>query len=282
MFDILISAGELAQCLREPDWRLIDCRFRLDDPEGGRRLYMQGHLPGALYAHLDEDLSGPVIPGQTGRHPLPGTEALAATFSRWGIASRYTQVIAYDDMGGAFAARLWWLLRWLGHDKVAVLDGGIQAWLDAGGATRTGTEVAPAQPFHPRPRPEMLVDAGFVDTVRREQAYNLLDARAPERFRGEHELIDPVAGHIPGARNAFHAGNLDENGRFRAPEELRWRYEPLLAGNSPSHTICYCGSGVTACHNLLALEYAGFTGAKLYPGSWSEWVTDPEREVAKA
>ncbi|GIV61135.1 MAG: putative 3-mercaptopyruvate sulfurtransferase [Rhodothermaceae bacterium] len=259
---------------------MVDCRFSLQDPERGRRAYREAHIPGAVYAHLDDDLSGPVVPGRTGRHPWPDPDALAATLSAFGI-DETVQVVAYDDAGGAIAARLWGLLTWLGHDAVAVLDGGWPAWQRAGYPVRGGEERRPPRRFVPRPRPGLLVTAGDVERVRQDPAWRLLDARAPERFRGEHEPIDPVAGHIPGAVSAPFAGNLDDGGRFLPPETLRARYATLLGEVPPERVVCYCGSGVTANHVRLAMAHAGLGLPRLYPGSWSEWITDPARPVAR-
>lgn len=279
MFTTLVSPELLAAHLDDPGWAVVDCRFSLQDTERGRRAYCDGHIPGAVYAHLDEDLSGPVVPGRTGRHPLPDPALFVARLEAWGIGDA-TQVVAYDDAGGAFAARLWWMLRWLGHEAAAVLDGGWQAWLATGLPTRSGAEVRPPARFTPRPRPELLVTAADVDARRRDPAWRVLDARGADRFRGENETIDPVAGHIPGALSAPYADNLTADGRFRDAESLRQRYEALLSGAPAQRVVCYCGSGVTAAHNLLAMLHAGLGEGVLYPGSWSEWITDPARPVA--
>lgn len=274
MYTTLITPRQLKELTHQGiPRRIIDTRFSLADTEAGRRAYAQGHLPDAIYAHLDEDLSGEIIPGKTGRHPLPDPLQLAAQFGTWGIEAE-TQVVVYDDMGGAIASRLWWLLRWLGHDRVAVLDGGIQAWQASGGAlTPVVPDIIP-RTFVPAVREEMTVDAARVDAIRQDENYRLIDSRAAPRYRGEEEPIDPVAGHIEGAENLPFADNLRE-GALRPKTELKERF-----GNTdPARTVFYCGSGVTACHNLLAHEHAGLGMAKLYPGSWSEWITDPSREV---
>ncbi|HET6568098.1 MAG TPA: sulfurtransferase [Rhodothermales bacterium] len=278
-FTTLLTPNDLLAHLEDPGWAVVDCRFSLDRPERGRADYLAGHIPGAVYADLAEDLSGQVIPGKTGRHPLPSIEAFVETLSRWGIADG-VQVAVYDDAGGSVAARLWWMLRWLGHDAVAVLDGGWPAWQSAGFPTREGPETRPSRAFEARPRAESIASVEDVARANR-SGYTLLDARAGARFRGEVEPIDPVAGHIPGALCVPFSENLDEEGRFRPPGELRARFEALLSGASPSQVIAYCGSGVTATHNLLALEHAGLSGARLYPGSWSEWITDPSRGVER-
>jgi thiosulfate/3-mercaptopyruvate sulfurtransferase len=279
MYTTLISAPELNQYLYHPEWVVIDCRFALANTEKGRRDYQQGHIAGAVYAHLDEDLASPVIPGQTGRHPLPAVEKLAETFSRWGI-DESVQVVVYDDAGGAMAARLWWMLRWLGHDAAAVLDGGWQQWQSTGYAVRSGMESRAGRVFTPQPRPHLLADITEVLTIRHDPAYRLLDARSADRYRGENETIDPVAGHIPGAVSAPYVENLGVDGRFRPVEELRARYQNLLGDTPSEQTIVYCGSGVTAAHNLLALTHAGLGEGHLYVGSWSEWIIDPERPIA--
>ncbi|MCB0217801.1 MAG: sulfurtransferase [Chloroflexi bacterium] len=278
-FGSLVEVAELEPHLHDPSWALVDCRFTLGDPERGERDYLSAHVPGAVYAHLDRDLSAAVEPGRTGRHPLPAIADLAERLGGWGI-DQTVQVIAYDDMGGAFAARLWWLLRWLGHDAVAVLDGGWPAWLAAGGARRAGPERRPPRVFRPRPRPELVVDAATVAAMAADPSCRVLDARGADRYRGENETIDPVAGHIPGAISAPFADNLDAEGRFLSPEALRARYRALLDGAPAERSAAYCGSGVTGAHDLLAMARAGIEGGRLYAGSWSEWITDPSRPVA--
>lgn len=273
----VISPSELAPRLADPALCVVDCRASLQDPAAGRAQYLKGHLLGARFADLLEDLSGPIEPGRTGRHPLPSVAALTHRFRTWGIGDS-TLVVAYDDAGGAFAARLWWLLRWLGHEQAAVLDGGLGAWLAAGQLVT----AEPPQPrlgnFAPRERPELLA---FARSLTGEStARKLFDARAPERYRGDVEPIDPVAGHIPGAVNLPFAENL-RDGKFREPAELRVRFDSALAGAAPEEAVIYCGSGVTACHDVLAFELAGLPLPKLYAGSWSEWITDPTRPVAK-
>ncbi|ROR34152.1 sulfurtransferase [Inmirania thermothiophila] len=269
----LTDAATLAARLGDPGWVVVDCRFRLDAPEAGEAAWREGHIPGAVYAHLERDLSGPVT-AASGRHPLPAPGPLMARLGAWGIGPG-TTVVAYDDAGGAFAARLWWLLRWLGHRRVAVLDGGLAAWLAAGGGlARDRGAVRPCR-FEGRPGGMPTVDAEAV----RAGGWCLVDARAPERYRGEEEPIDPVAGHIPGAVNLPFTGNLDRAGRFLPPAALARRFAAL--GAAPQRVVHYCGSGVTACHNLLAMELAGLAGARLYPGSWSEWIRDPARAVAR-
>jgi thiosulfate/3-mercaptopyruvate sulfurtransferase len=283
MYTTLIPVSTLAAKLDAPaagvpDWLIVDCRFDLAQPAAGETAYRAGHIPGAVYAHLDRDLSSPITP-TSGRHPLPDPERFAATLGRWGVSST-TQVVAYDADNGMYASRLWWLLRWVGHRAVAVLDGGFKAWT----AERlpTSTEIPARSPsqFTARPNRELWLDAQQVQERVQQPDWRLLDARAPERFAGKVEPLDTVAGHVPGARNHPFATNLATDGRFGAPEELRKRYEQSQAGVADHHTIVMCGSGVTACHLLLAMEHAGKPGARLYAGSWSEWIRDPRRPVA--
>lgn len=276
---LLITPAEMSRYVGNPDWAIIDCRFSLTDPERGRRDYQLAHISTAIYAHLNEELSGPVVPGLTGRHPLPPIEAFVDTLCRWGIDAS-VQVVVYDDAGGAFAARLWWMLRWLGHDAVAVLDGGWQRWQRENYPARAGVEARSLRVFTPHPRPELLADTDDVAAWRTDPTYRILDARNADRYRGENETIDPVAGHIPGAISAPYAGNLGADGSFLSPEELKARYQKLLGDTPAERAIVYCGSGVTAVHNVIAMLHAGLGEARLYAGSWSEWITDPGRPVA--
>lgn len=279
MYDTLITPELLAGHIGEPGWVICDCRFVLSSPDAGRAAYRENHIPGAVYFHLDHDLAGPVTP-VSGRHPLPDAGQLAAAFGRAGITEG-VQVVAYDDVNGAIAARLWWLARWLGHPHVAVLEGGWQSWV-AGGYQVTADIAAPVpQNFVVRCNDAMWVSSAEVlATATGRQPGTVLDARAADRFKGRNESLDPVAGHVPGAVSLPFAGNLDSTGRFKRPTELRQRIEQSLNGSPPERAICMCGSGVTACHNLLAMEVAGMRGARLYPGSWSEWIRDPLRPVA--
>jgi thiosulfate/3-mercaptopyruvate sulfurtransferase len=277
-FTTLVSVAELAERLGDPNWVICDCRHDLADTEAGRRAYRDSHVPGARFLHLDEDLSGPKS-GANGRHPLPDPQALAARLGALGIGAD-TQVVAYDASGGTYAARLWWVLRWLGHDAVAVLDGGWGVWTKAGfPVTAEPPAVRPAS-FTARPRRERALDVGRVAARLGQNPPRLLDARSPDRFRGENETLDPVAGHIPGATNRFFKENLDPDGRFKSAATLKRELTALLGSTSPGQVAHYCGSGVSACHNLLAMEIAGLSGSKLYPGSWSEWCADPSRPVA--
>jgi thiosulfate/3-mercaptopyruvate sulfurtransferase len=264
---------------------LLDCRFDLADTGAGERAYTEGHLPGAHYLHLDRDLSGERQGGDgrfRGRHPLPGRERFAALAAALGIGPG-VQVVAYDAHGGMYAARAWWLLRWIGHRAVAVLDGGVAAWQAAGGAVGTDAsarEPATALPAAPATTPAMpTIEADALQP--RLGRVLLLDARAPARFRGDSEPLDAAAGHIPGALNRFFQLNLQADGRFKPADALRAEFDQLLAGRAPADTVHQCGSGVTACHNLLAMEHVGLGGSQLYPGSWSEWSADAARPVAQ-
>jgi thiosulfate/3-mercaptopyruvate sulfurtransferase len=279
MYRTLISVDDLAANLDDPAWVVVDARFDLTAPAAGEEAYLAEHIAGAVFADLERDLSAPVIPGVSGRHPLPTPEAIAATFGRLGVQDG-TQVVAYDAQGAAFAARVWWLLRYIGHEEVAVLDGGWQAWLAAGGAVRSGVEHKPARDLVPRARLELVADADDVDAARHHSGRRVVDSRSADRYRGENETIDAVAGHIPGAVNLPFAANVGPDGRFRPVPELRERFRRLLADTPPEAAIFYCGSGVTAAQNLLALSHAGGGDARLYAGSWSEWITDPDRPIA--
>ena len=279
-FTTIIGTSDLAAHVGDSTWAIVDCRFKLADENWGRNEYLAAHVPGAVYAHLGHDMSG-APDGTNGRHPLPNPATLADTFGRLGITGG-TQVVAYDQDSGMFASRLWWLLRWLGHDAVAVLDGGFSRWTAEGRPVATGNNVARIQRFTGTPRPEMTASVADVAALIERKDARLVDARAPERYRGDTEPLDRVAGHIPGAANYFFQQNLDEHGTFRSPDDLRARLSHALGGTPPEKIVCYCGSGVTACHNLLALEHAGLRGAKLYAGSWSEWSSDPNRPVGRS
>lgn len=258
---------------------IIDCRADLSDPEAGPRAFAERHLPGARHLSLDVDLSGPKTPG-SGRHPLPDRDTLAATLAQLGMRAD-TQVVAYDAQGGMYAARLWWLLRWLGHDAVALLDGGMPAWESHGGLVEfSAPRAAVAGDFVAGTPLVSVVDTAAVLANVDDNARLVVDARAPDRYRGENETLDPVAGHIPGARNRFFKDNLDERGQFQSPAALRAAFVAVLENTPPESAIMQCGSGATACHNLLAMEIAGLPGAALYAGSWSEWVADRSRPIA--
>lgn len=278
MSGLLVSVEELVAHAGDAQWRVFDCRHDLGDTAYGEKAYLKGHIPGALFLHLDRDLSGTPT-GRNGRHPLPDIETFAARMSACGVDAQ-TQVVAYDNEGGVFAARLWWMLRWLGHKKVAVLDGGLPGWKCAKQALVTDI---------PRPAPAAFVardcggrvDADYVLARLGQPEMLLIDARSEQRFAGENETLDPVGGHIPGAINRFYFDNLDDAGvYFKPAAELHAEFAAQLAGRAPQAVVQQCGSGVTACHNLLAMEVAGLSGSQLYPGSWSEWCADPTRPVA--
>jgi thiosulfate/3-mercaptopyruvate sulfurtransferase len=278
-FRTLISTDELAEHLEDPNWVILDCRFSLADDGRGRRNYLEAHIPGALYAHLEKDLSAPKIPGVTGRHPLPSVESAARTFSNWGIGAK-TQVVCYDDAGGALAAaRAWWMLRWLGHEAAVVLDGGWQKWIAEKRPTCSGVESRPPESFLAQPHPEKIATTDLVEALCLEEDHCIIDARAVERYHGQNETIDPVAGHIPGANSAPYFDNLNPDLTFRTAEELRDHYLHLLRKIPMGQAVFYCGSGVTSAHNILAMLHAGLDEPRLYVGSWSEWITDPGRRV---
>lgn len=279
-FRTLIGADDLQGLLGRPEVAVIDCRFDLLHPEAGRQAYLQGHIPGARHADLNRDLSAPVGPA-TGRHPLPDPQTFAARLGELGIGNQ-SQVVAYDEANSSFAARLWWMLRWLGHEAVAVLDGGLKAWTARGGELQTGeAPPASARRFIPRIDPDASLSTAQVQSALREGGILLVDARAAERFAGRVEPIDAVAGHVPGAVSHPFSLNLDADGRFLPAAELERRWQQRLAGRSPESLVAMCGSGVTACHHLLSLEAAGLPGGRLYGGSFSEWIRDPHRPVAK-
>lgn len=278
MFTTLVSPDALARHIDHPGWIVCDCRHELADYGAGRRAYAEAHIPRARFIHLDEDLSGPKT-GDNGRHPLPHPLTLALRLGALGIDND-KQIVAYDASGGCFAARLWWMLRWVGHTRVAVLDGGWQAWSEAGHAVTADTPVVQHTTYTLRPRPDLAVDAAYVAAHLSDREVALIDARSAERFAGKGETLDPVAGHIPGALNRFFKSNLDTNGRFfKAPDDLRSELAAVVGDCDPRGVVHQCGSGVTACHNLLAMEHAGLTGSRLYPGSWSEWISDRSRPV---
>jgi len=260
-------------------WLVCDCQFELSDPAAGARAYAAAHLPGAVHVHLDRDLSAPKTPG-SGRHPLPEREAVAARLAALGLRQEMP-VLVYDASGGMYGARLWWMLRWLGHDAVWLLDGGLSAWRAAGGALETGAPAArPPGDFTPRPPRASTIDYATLRASLGAPGRLVVDARAPDRFRGENETLDPVAGHIPGALNRCFKDNLAADGRFKPAEQLRAEWLALMAGRQPVQLVQQCGSGVTACHNLLAMAQAGLDGASLYPGSWSEWCQQPDAVIA--
>ena len=276
----LISPQALHERMEQPDLVILDCRFALEDPDYGRCSYTEGHIAGAHFADLERDLSGPVIKGVTGRHPLPDPHALLERLRAWGINAD-SDVVLYDDGPGAFAARAWWLLVWLGkRDGVFLLDGGLKAWHGAGYPLSLDASVATVGTFNGQPDNRLLLSAEQLQKRLGDPGLTLIDARAQPRFRGEVEPIDPVAGHIPGAQCAAFSANLDSDGRFLPAEQLKQRFAEQLKGRSPDELVAYCGSGVTACHNVFALSLAGYSLGKLYAGSWSEWINDPARGIA--
>jgi len=280
-YTTLISPDNLAERLSGAPGSVLvfDCSFDLANPGAGEQAFAAGHLPGAHYLHLERDLSGAKT-GKNGRHPLPERDSLVETLARHGL-KQHQQVAVYDAQGGAYAARLWWLLRWLGHDSVAVVDGGIQAWQAAGHPVETTTPPAAARGDFKAAAPlAVTVDAAHLLTNLKTGEQVVVDARSPDRYRGENETIDPVAGHIPGARNRFFKDNLMADGRFKPAHTLRDEFGAVIGQKAPEHVVLQCGSGVTACHNALAMEVAGLHGAALYAGSWSEWCADPSRPVA--
>lgn len=279
-YTTLISAADLSRHLQDASWVVLDCRHDLADADAGRAAYAAGHIPDAQFAYLDTELSdkraGPN--GEfRGRHPLPASNVFIETLRRWGV-NHGSQVVAYDAHGGMFAARLWWMLRWVGHEAVAVLDGGLQTWLAHG--LPLSTEAVARQRGNVEPHHSRVTTVSVADVLANlsNSTHTLVDARSPERFRGKNETLDPVGGHIPGAKNRFFKDNLQADGRFKPAEQLHAEFGTLVA--APETGIMQCGSGVTACHNLLAMEIAGLSGAALYPGSWSEWCADPSRPVA--
>jgi thiosulfate/3-mercaptopyruvate sulfurtransferase len=278
-YTTLVDAATLAAHLHDPKWVVFDCRHDLADREAGARAYSEAHIPGARFAHVDDDLSGKKT-GKNGRHPLPDPGTFAQWLGRMGVDAD-KQVVAYDAASGAFAARLWWMLKWLGHEAVALLDGGFNAWLEQNlPVTSERPQIAPAV-FRANVR-QNRVDAQYIESCLDHGGCIIIDARSPERFRGENETLDPVGGHIPGARNHFFMQNLDDKQRFKPADALRRTFDEVLQGVPPESAVHQCGSGVTACHNLLAMEIAGLKGSRLYPGSWSEWCSDPERPVSRA
>ena len=276
----LVDTKTLASHVGDPGFVIVDCRFNLDDTSLGEREYHTGHIPGAAYVSLDRDLSGPKT-STSGRHPLPDPAELRETFSRLGISDG-VQVVAYDQDTGAYASRFWWMLRWMGHDAVAVLDGGLAKWIAEKRPITSGDEIHARREFGGAPRSGWVMTVDDVARIVGDPKWKLVDARAPERFSGAKETIDKAAGHIPGALNYFFKSNLDEHGVIRSPEEIRTQVRDAVGATPPDRIVAYCGSGVTACQNLLAFEHAGIHGAKLYPGSWSEWSSDPARKIEKS
>ena len=279
MYSSLISPKTVNEHLEDPNWRFFDCRYVLTEPDKKQAEFAESHLPGATYAHVNHDLAAPQIQGKTGRHPLPKIAELSKTFSAWGISSS-TQVVVYDDAGGAYAVRLWWMLRWLGHDAVAVMDGGWPRWVQEGRQVTAALTVSEPKIFKASPRDYWLVTAEDIKADLDNYEVRILDARNSDRFQGINETLDPVAGHIPGAVSAPFVENLDEDGNWKSKSVLRLMYEKLLSGSPAEQAVSYCGSGITACHNILAMYHAGLGDSRLYCGSWSDWIADHKRPVA--
>jgi len=279
----VIGAQDLINLFDDVTLIVVDCRFSLADLNEGRVAFEAGHIPGARYAHLDDDLSGKIVPGMTGRHPLPDPEIMTETIGRWGI-SNASQVVVYDSAGGAIAARLWWILNWLGHERVAVLDGGWQQWLKKGYPTTSHVSTYETTQFSGRPDPSLVMTAIQMLEILDDDSWNVIDARAAVRYRGEEEPLDPVAGHIPGALSFPFKENIGDDGLFLLKERLEDRFAPItqavISSNDASRVVNYCGSGVTGAHNILAMKHSGMAMPRLYAGSWSEWITDPSRPVA--
>jgi len=276
-FTTLVDVATLAAHLGDLEWRVIDVRHQLSDVGYGERAYSESHIPGAVFLHCDRDLSGPVT-GANGRHPWPERDRLVERLGEIGIGPQ-TQVVVYDDAQGMIAGRLWVLLRWLGHERVALLDGGLQAWRAAGGAMTALPPKVHAVAFNASAEVGPITTDDVLERLET-PGMRLVDARSPDRYRGENETIDPVGGHIPGAVNRFFRDNLRADGRYKPAAELRAEWLAVLAGALPEQVIHQCGSGVSACHNMLAMEIAGLPGSRLYAGSWSEWCVDPGRPIA--
>jgi thiosulfate/3-mercaptopyruvate sulfurtransferase len=276
---MLINTRELSLHLADPQWVIFDCRHDLLDTGKGERLYREGHIPGAHFANIDTDLSGEKT-GRNGRHPLPSPAAFAAFLARHSVCAT-SAVVAYDDVGGQFASRLWWMARWIGLKNVYLLDGGLPKWVADGHQLSRDVPVPKSAALRAEPDATMLWSADEVLGHLNDPDFALIDARAAERYRGEVEPIDPVAGHIPGAVNRFYKLNLNADLTLRPAEELRGEFEALVSNKQAANVLHQCGSGVTACMNIFAMEYAGLPGSKLFAGSWSEWVSDPTRPVVK-
>ncbi|MDH5229570.1 MAG: sulfurtransferase [Gammaproteobacteria bacterium] len=273
----LISVSDLLAHISDENWLIFDCRFDLSNIDLGEQAYAENHIPGAYYAHLERDLSGEIT-GQSGRHPLPEVQAITQFLTQCGL-NQLSQVVLYDGGGGVMASRLWWMLNWLGHENVAVLDGGFNAWQQASAPLSQEVPLAKSGNFQAHVNSELVLTAEQVSQAL-DQDYMLIDARAPERYSGEFEPLDKAAGHIPGAVNLPFMGNLSPNGTLQQSADLKTRFDEFLAGQSHSKVIHMCGSGVSACHNILAMAHAGLNCAKLYVGSWSDWASKPERPIA--
>ncbi len=278
MYSSLISTQIAQDHLDNPKWSFFDCRYELTVPDKKKAEFAVSHIPGTSYVHMNQDLAATHVPGKTGRHPLPSVDDMASKFSAMGI-DKSIQVAVYDDAGGSHAARFWWMLRWLGHDAVAVIDGGWSRWIKEERPVSSELLIPEAKEFIASPRLSWTVTADEILEIINNPKACVLDARSAQRFRGENEKFDPVAGHIPGAHSAPFTDNLDENGNWKSRSELCQRFKNLLEGSPVEEAVSYCGSGITACHNILAMYHAGLGDSRLYPGSWSEWITNPDRPV---
>ena len=278
MYSSLISTQSAQDHLDNPKWRFFDCRYELTAPEKKKAEFSVSHIPGALYVNMNQDLAAAHVPGKTGRHPLPSVDNMARKFSAMGI-DKSIQVVVYDDAGGSHAARFWWILRWLGHDAVTVIDGGWSRWIKEERPVSSELLIPEAKEFIASPRLSWTVTADEILKDLNNPGKCLFDARSAQRFRGENESFDSVAGHIPGAHSVPFTDNLDENGNWKSRSELRQKFENLLDGSPAKEAVSYCGSGITACHNILAMYYAGLGDSLLYPGSWSEWITNPDLPI---
>ncbi len=279
VYTTIISAGELKKELENPKIAVMDCRFDFENTDQAYQEYLEGHIPGAIYIHLDRDLASEVIPGITGRHPLPSSKDFCERLSSWGI-DETIQVVAYDNKGGALAARIWWMLRWLGHKNAAVLDGGWDRWVAGKNPVESKESKREPSVFSAEEHPEYIVNLQYVDQIRKDPDYLLIDSRSAERYWGLKETIDPIAGHIPGAITAPYVENLSEEGLFLDNSLLKERFQLMLGELPPEQVVFYCGSGVTAAHNILTMVHIGYDMPQLYPGSWSEWILDPNRPIA--
>ncbi len=277
-YQTIISVEDLNKNINNQDWFIFDCRFMLKEPEGGLQKFNQGHIPGAQFADMDKDLASPMT-ATSGRHPLPDPDQLIKILQSWGV-NNSSQIICYDDMSGAFAARMWWLLKWLGHEDIAVLDGGLDKWTAAGLEIETKVKERTPGTFNGRANNDMWVDVEFVKNELSANKINLLDARSEERYTAKDTKTDPVAGHVPGAMSFPFSGNLSKQGVFLSKDQLRDRFASLMNNAEGKEIVNMCGSGVTACHNLLAMSVADLPMTKLFVGSWSEWIKDNSRPVA--
>tara|TARA_B100001769_G_C22087150_1_gene586134 strand:- start:460 stop:1311 length:852 start_codon:yes stop_codon:yes gene_type:complete len=277
-YKTIISAENLINSLQDENTLVFDCRCDIKDTTYGIQAYTEGHIPGSIYVNVDTDLASEKTPS-SGRHPLPDADALSEKLSQWGLSSE-KQAVIYDDASGAFAGRMWWILKWLGHKKVAVLDGGLGSYMSIGGKLTTDETIFEKNIFNPNIQSEMVVEITDVEEAQYKMNKLIIDARSKERYLGIKDLVDPIAGHVPGAISHPLSLNLNKDGKFRSPEDLKLAFDKIIADTTSENVISMCGSGITACHNILAMEIAGIKGIKLYVGSWSEWITDKSRPIA--